>query len=354
MILIIGAGPIGIEMAVELTRCSVPFRIVEAGSTASTIEWYAPGTEIFSSPERLAVAGIPFEPLTRKAFREDYLLYLRNVVRQFKIKIEHYRRVVRIEQSYSKTFFVSVAHSSHGVGGPHESTYVEVDKAEQETFEVDQIVLAIGNLHVPQSSNVPGESLSHVSHYMEEPHHYAGTNVTIIGSGNSAAEAAVRLYHVGATVTLCHRKAGFRPNRVKPWLSPELNNLTKEGRIQSFANFALTQITKNKVVGFLDQEPFSIASDFVLLLTGYLQKTELFDQLGVTLLEAQPLVNLESMETNVPNVFVIGTAAVGTELGGVSTFIENAHVHVKRVLQALNLLEHTPSMPDRPVSEREI
>ena len=92
MILIIGAGPIGIEMAVELSRCKVPFRIVEAGSTASTIEWYAPGTEIFSSPERISIAGIPFEPLTRKAYREDYLLYLRNVVRQFKLPIEHFER----------------------------------------------------------------------------------------------------------------------------------------------------------------------------------------------------------------------------------------------------------------------
>jgi thioredoxin reductase (NADPH) len=354
MILIIGAGPIGIELAVELTRCKVPFRIVEAGSTASTIAWYAPGTEIFSSPERLAIAGIPFEPLTRKAFREDYLLYLRNVVRQFRIKIEHYRRVVQIKKTTSKTFMVSVAHSSHGVGGPLESAYTEADSSELETFEVAQIILAIGNLHVPQSTNVPGESLPHVSHYMGEPHHYAGTKVTIIGSGNSAAESAVRLYHVGATVRLCHRKDGFRPNRVKPWLAPELNNLTKEGKIQSFTNFELTEITRDYVVGLFDQKPLSIASDFVLMLTGYLQKTELFDQLGVTLVTAQPLVDLESMETSVPNVFVIGTAAVGTELGGVSTFIENAHIHVKRVLRALNLLEQVQLIPDRPVEEREI
>jgi thioredoxin reductase (NADPH) len=120
MILIVGAGPIGIELAVELTRYRVPFRIIEAGSTASTIEWYSPGTEIFSSPERIAIAGIPFEPMTRKAYREDYLLYLRNVVRQFKLPIEHYRRVVRIEKSPANTFLVSIAPSTHGVGGPLE------------------------------------------------------------------------------------------------------------------------------------------------------------------------------------------------------------------------------------------
>jgi thioredoxin reductase len=60
------------------------------------------------------------------------------------------------------------------------------------------------------------------------------------------------------------------------------------------------------------------------------------------------------METNVPNVFVIGTVASGTESGGVKTFIENAHVPVKRVLHALKLIERVHLAPERPVDEREI
>ena len=353
MILIIGAGPIGIEMAVELSRCNVPFRIVEAGSTASTIEWYAPGTEIFSSPDRISIAGIPFEPLTRKAYREDYLLYLRNVVRQFKLPIEHYRRVVGIEKSPRNTFKVSIASSSHGVGGPLEQAETPDSFSEIETLEVEKIILAIGNLHIPQRSDVPGENSTWVSHYMGEPHRYAGTRVSIIGSGNSAAEAAIRLHHVGATVTLCHRKDGFRPKRVKPWLAPELENLTKEGKIQVFTNFELKEITRSSVIGSRSDEIFSIDSDFVLLLTGYRQKTDLFDQLGVSLVNAQPVVDLSTMETNIANVFIIGTAAAGTEISGVKTFIENAHVHVKRVLHALDLIEHVHAAPDRPVEERE-
>jgi hypothetical protein len=60
------------------------------------------------------------------------------------------------------------------------------------------------------------------------------------------------------------------------------------------------------------------------------------------------------MESSVPNIFIIGTAAAGTESGGVKTFIENAHVHVKRVLHSLNLIEGVPVAADRPVDEREI
>ncbi len=189
---------------------------------------------------------------------------------------------------------------------------------------------------------------------MGEPHRYAGTKVTIVGSGNSAAESAIRLYHVGASVTLCHRKDGFRPKRIKPWLAPELDNLTKEGKIRVFTNFDLQEINRGAVVGSRAGEAVSIDSDFVLLLTGYRQKTILFDQLGVTLVDAQPVFESSTMETNVPNVFVIGTAAAGTEVGGVKTFIENAHVHVERVLHALKLVESVHANPDRPYDEREI
>jgi thioredoxin reductase (NADPH) len=115
----------------------------------------------------------------------------------------------------------------------------------------------------------------------------------------------------------------------------------------------LKQITRNSVLGAKDNESLSIDSDFVLLLTGYRQKTDLFDQLGVTVVNDQPVVDLNTMETNVPNVFIIGTAAAGKEVGEVKTFIENAHVHVKRVLYALDLIEHVHSVPDRPVDERE-
>jgi thioredoxin reductase (NADPH) len=240
------------------------------------------------------------------------------------------------------------------VGGPLEQDSATAPPCEVETVEVEKIILAIGNLHLPFRSNVPGENSPWVSHYMGEPHRYAGTKVTIIGSGNSAAESTIRLYHVGATVTLCHRKEGFRPKRIKPWLAPELENLTKEGKIQVFNNFELKEITRKCVIGSRDGEALSIDSDFVLLLTGYRQKTDLFDQLGVTLVDAQPSINFDTMETNVANVFIIGTAAAGTESGGVKTFIENAHIHVNCVLHALNLREGVHAQPDRPVEEREI
>jgi thioredoxin reductase (NADPH) len=47
------------------------------------------------------------------------------------------------------------------------------------------------------------------------------------------------------------------------------------------------------------------------------------------------------METNIPGLFVAGTAAAGTQ-SNYTLFIENTHVHVGRILQVL-----TGRWPDR-------
>ena len=41
------------------------------------------------------------------------------------------------------------------------------------------------------------------------------------------------------------------------------------------------------------------------------------------------------METNVPGLYVAGTAAAGTQSSGVKEFIETSHVHVHRIVAAL-------------------
>ncbi|HNJ05990.1 MAG TPA: NAD(P)-binding domain-containing protein, partial [Leptospiraceae bacterium] len=79
--IVIGAGPIGIEMAAALKKEGLSFAHIERGRIGETIFHYPPATHFFSSPERIAIAGVPL--LTQdqtKATREEYLLYLRSVV----------------------------------------------------------------------------------------------------------------------------------------------------------------------------------------------------------------------------------------------------------------------------------
>ena len=75
---IIGAGPLGIELAVALKRASIPYIHFDAKQIGHTISWFPPQTRFFSSNERIAIAGVPLQtPDQMKCTREEYLAYLR-------------------------------------------------------------------------------------------------------------------------------------------------------------------------------------------------------------------------------------------------------------------------------------
>src|SRR5213596_1841264 len=88
---IIGAGPIGIELAVALKKRGVDYLHFDAKQIGYTISWFAPQTRFFSSNERIAIAGVPLETADQaKASREEYLAYLRTIVREFALEVRTY------------------------------------------------------------------------------------------------------------------------------------------------------------------------------------------------------------------------------------------------------------------------
>ncbi len=348
-VLIIGAGPIGIELAASLKRRGVEYVHIEAGQIGGTIDWYAPNTKFFSSSDRIAIAGIPLNNVAQtKATKEEYLTYLRSVVQQLRLKVRTYQLVDSIDRAADGSFTVSLVSSEHAVGGPREAKRNK-EARRLEPIKAAKVVLAIGDMHLPQLLGVPGEKLPHVSHYLEDPHKYFGKRVLIVGGKNSAVEAAIRLYRVGCDVTLSYRGPELDESRVKYWLLPELKGLFKRDLIHFLPRSRLLEITPEEAVLDVVGENKRIVADFVLLLTGYAQDSSLFEAVGVEL-EGEgkkPHYRRRTMETNVPGLFVAGTAAAGTQIGGVKEFIETSHIHVARIAAAL-CGEDAPSDPVIP------
>lgn len=357
--LLVGAGPIGIEMAAALRTLGHEYLHVEAGCLASTIAWYAPGTEIFSAPERLAIAGVPFVSYPhQRVTREDYLAYLRGVVAHHGLPIELYTRVTGVEPS-ERGFVVSMARSARGVGGPGYEPGAEGGDAR---VVCSRLILSIGDMHLPRTLGVPGEALPHVSHFMDDPHVYSGLDVVVVGGNNSACEAMVRLYRAGARVVQVHRRAEAFGERVKPWISIELKALIREGKVAFVGEHELTSIDDRRVharpVG--GGAPAQMPADRVLLLTGYDQDATLFEQLGVRLRpqDRAPVIDRETMAASASGVFVIGTAVSGSRTGRTVHFIETSHKHVPRVARGLGYsgadgFPWNLEAPDRPEELRE-
>ena len=324
---LIGAGPIGIELAAALREAGIAYQHFEAGQIGSTIAWYAPSTRFFSSPERIAISGVPLQTVDQsKATREEYLAYLRAVVLQFNLEIRAYEPVLRIRPSPAGGFELL----SRPRGG-------------EQITHAQRLILAIGDMHHPKLLGLPGENLPFVSHYFADPHAYFQQKLLVVGGKNSAVEAAIRCARVGCNVTLSYRGETLDESRIKFWLMPEIRALIRDGGIRFLPETTPQEILPGKVLlerrgpNPLAGEPLTVETDFVLLLTGYEQDPDLFEQVGIRLEGPgrRPAHDETTMETNVPGVYVAGTGAAGTQLGGARAFIETSHVHVDRILAAL-------------------
>jgi thioredoxin reductase (NADPH) len=206
-------------------------------------------------------------------------------------------------------------------------------------------------MHMPNRLDIPGEDLSHVSHYFHDVHPYFRRRLLIVGGRNSAAEAALRCWRAGAEVTLSYRRAEFDAKLIKHWILPDLQAQIELGTIGFQPLTIPVAITPEHAVlevlgedGRPTGQTIEQGADFVLLLTGFVADMRLFELAGVTLVgESQaPVHNPETMETDVPGLYVVGTAAAGARQARYGLFIENTHVHVGRVFQAL-----TGCWPDR-------
>jgi len=330
---VIGAGPIGLEVAIALKAAGIPYLHFDAGQIGSTIEWWAPQTRFFSSPERIAIAGVPLQTVDQaKASREEYLTYLREVARQFDLKVRTFERVSAIEpRGEGKGFLLST--SSQG---------------QEHRYGATRVVLAIGDMHRPRRLNIPGEDLPHASHYFGDPHQYFGRRLLIVGGRNSAVEAAIRCFRVGAKVTICHRRPEFDGERIKYWLLPELKHLIKTGQVEHLPSSVCRSITRTAaaIAPADGGDSRLIPFDVVLLLTGYEMDTALLESAGVELIgeSRAPKHNPRTMETNIPGLFVAGTAAAGTQIR-FKLFIENCHIHAAKIVAAITGRE-PPATPE--------
>ena len=329
-VLVVGAGPIGLETAAVLSAEGHDVQVVDAGPLGATISrTFPPHTRFFTSPERLALFGLAIAPLAQeKLTGEEYLAYLRQYVATHELKVDTFTEVVA------------------GTVGPVRLVGLTASGLHR-TCEARTLVLATGGTDRPRRLGVPGEDLPHVRSHLGDPHRYAGRRVLIVGGRNSAVESALRCYRVGAQVHLCHRRAAVH-ERVKFWLRPEVQSLLDEGAIVGHLPREVVEITREHVV-LSGGERLEV--DDIVLQIGYEQDGELFDMFGVPRAGGRgaPVIDPVTMRVS-DDVYVVGTATAGTQ-DRFEIFIENSHDHPQRVAAALAGRPAPSPRPARPIPE---
>ena len=315
-LLIIGAGPIGLNCALEAKKNNLTYLIVEKGTIVNSLYHYPLYMRFFSTAEKLEIAEIPFITTAPKPGRQDALEYYQGIARQKDLSINLYEKVLNVRKN-------------------EEIFEVETSKSR---YSAKNVIISTGFYDLPNTMNIPGENLEKVKHYYTEPYPFAQQKIVVVGSSNSAVDAALETYRKGAEVTMIIRHSEISKS-VKYWVKPDIESRILEGSIKAHFNAELTEIKENTVI-FKDEkgELHEIENDFVLAMTGYLPDFDFLRNTGIRLEGdcLNPYYNPETMETNIPNLYLAGVVC-----GGKDThlwFIENSRIHaniiIKNILSA--------------------
>ena len=267
---IIGAGPIGIELAIAFEELGVDYILIEANQVGDAFMKWPPNTHFFSTPEHVALAGVPVHNLDQRSITgEQYLAYLRTLVEMFDLNLRIYEPVTAVTPQEEDGFVVTTKH-----------------RLGEKSYQAKHVVLATGGMAGPRMVNIPGEDLPHVSHYFPGPHHYFRTKILIVGGRNSAAEAALRCWRVGATdIALSYRRPEPNFERIKPHLAGDLKDRFEKGEITFYPATIPVEITPEYILLASTEDGMTPngstikhEADFVYLATGFEADMSLFRQ----------------------------------------------------------------------------
>lgn len=313
MVIIIGAGPIGLACGIELSKRNIPFLIIEKGCLVNSIFHYPTNMTFFSTSDRLEMGGVPFISHGTKATRREALEYYRRVKEAYNMPVHVYEDVEDVK----------------GQDGDFTVT------TNKDTYKAEKVIIATGFYGLPHKMNVPGEELPKVKHYFDEPHPYVDQDVLVVGGGNSAVDVALETYRCGANVTMVVREPELKPG-VKYWVRPDIENRIKEGSIRCWFSSTVKEIAEAEVVINTPEGEQRMPNDFVLAMTGYEPSFDFLNTLQLKFQDDEahtPVYDEETMETSRPGIYMAGVVC-----GGLNTsrwFIENSIVHADMIARNL-------------------
>jgi len=305
-VLIVGCGPIGLACAAEAIERGLRVLAVDKGCLVNSIYHYPTAMRFFSTPEFLEIGGLLFVSEAEKPSRGEALEYCRRVTECLRLPVRLYEEVL-------------------DVAGADGAFDIETTKRR---YRAANVIVATGFFDCARMLNVPGEELPKVSHYFREAHPYARQDVLVVGSGNSAAQAALACYRHGARVTVALRRECFAET-VRYWIRPNIENRIARGEI--VAHFC-TQVREIRADSVLlegqDGRPFKIPNDFVLAMTGYEPNYGFLGRLGIAIgsdAHRTPAHDPKTYETNRRGIYLAGVVVSGRDADAWS--IENSRIH---------------------------
>lgn len=319
-ILIIGAGPAGISMAVEAVNAGIStdkILILEKAEEHSfTIKKYYPDNKLVTANFKGFAAECTGVMCLADSSKHETISYLDKAIDDHKLIVHYSETVYKIHQEKSEQKFVIYTNKN--------------------TYEAKVVVIAVGILGKPNKPEykIPA-TLNNKVLFDVTSKEIKNSKVLVVGGGDSASEYCQFLSQLENDVTLSYRKLQF--SRMNEINLESLTTLSVQNKINLKLNSNIMSIEdeniKPKVI-FAENE--TEVFDFVVYALGGSTPENFLKLLGVEFDGPDPILK-EGNETTIPGLFLTGDLSAGKKGGSIIWAFNSSNSTMKKICE--NYLE---------------
>ncbi len=301
-LIIIGAGPAGVEAALQAHKMGLSYLLIDKDGVGSLIKNTMENKKFFHQYGR-----------NTSILKGDLV---------FPDRILGGNLVLAWKEQVKSLFFKSkIAVTS--VSRANENFIVETSRG---VISAKHIILASGTFEHPRELNIPGEvNNKKILYLLDYYNNYRGKRAIIVGGGNSAVETANYLATENDVIMLVRKTT--LSGSVTPKNRADLEQFIKDGHLDIWYNSGVQKIAPDEVTIRQEAELIERPYDLLFIHIGFIQPLDFLKNIGVATHEGRAIFNSQTYESSIPGIFITGA------LTGADSVIESAN-------QAYEIVHH--------------
>lgn len=316
-IIIIGAGPAGISMAVEAKHAGVPvdkILILEKAEEHSfTIKKFYPDSKLVTANYKGMEAKCLGVMCISDSSKEETISYLDKAIIENNLKVNYNETVFKTNKNEDETFTVFT------------------NKGE---YNSKIVVVAIGILSKPNKPEykLPVSLKDKILFDITEKD-IRNSKVLVVGGGDSAAEYCQYLVQNGNEVTLSYRRYDFtRMNNIN---KESILALEKQKKLNILRGSNIIEVKDKNgkpEVTFKESHLLPLTFDYIVYALGGTTPKYFLKSIGIEFNGEQPMIK-DKFETNIPGLFLVGDLSAGPKGGSINWAFNSARLAMQKICE---------------------
>ncbi len=315
-IVIVGAGPAGISMAVESRTAGVAAEDVlvleKAAEHSFAIRRYYPENKLVTANYKGFEAVCTGTLCLLDSTKHETLSYLDRAIQEHDVRVRYSEHVYKIHQHQGRQLFT-----------------VMTDRAELET---PVVAIAIGILGRPNKPSYPlPHSLQNRLLFEITSTQIQGARVLVVGGGDSASEYCQYLVQQGNQVALSYRRSELaRMNQIN---ADSLLALGARGEARLLLGTDIEAVRdRDGLPEVAFQGGRSESFDYVVYALGGSAPEHFLKTIGIEFDGPEPVLG-HGYETSVPGIFLLGDLSAGKKGGSINWAFNSANTAMRRICE---------------------